>query len=148
MSDAVWEMTHSVDVDADADLAWAFWADVGNWDDPPASFELEGGFAVGSRGWTRIPGAPPIAWFIRDVTPCEAATIEIPADGAAMVFAWRFACVGEGRTRITQRVALRGERAETYLGFAKTFETNLPGGMKKLAAAIADAAVKRVTKRL
>jgi len=148
VTEVIWQMTHSIEVNADVHFAWRYWSDVGNWDDPPAVFELEGDFAPGSRGWTRLPGQAPIAWFLRDVTPGEAATIEIPADAAAMVFHWRFAGIEDGRTRITQSVALRGEKAETYLGFAKTFETNLPGGMKKLAAAIADAAAKGVTKRL
>jgi hypothetical protein len=140
MSEIAWEMTHSVETDADAGFAWRYWSDVGKWDDPPATFELEGAFVAGARGWTRIPGQPPISWFVRKLTPGEAATIEIPADGAAMWFEWRFAGAGVGRTRITQHVVLRGERAEHYLGFARTFESNLPGGMKKLAAAIAAAA--------
>jgi len=46
--------------------------------------------------------------------------------------------VGLGRTRITQHVSLRGEKVENYLGFAKTFEANLPGGMRKLAEAIGE----------
>jgi hypothetical protein len=136
MTSVVWEMTHSEDADADVEFVWKYWSDVGNWDDPPATFELEGAFAAGARGWTRIPGQATIAWFVREVTPGEGATIEIPADGAAMCFSWRFESVGVGRTRITQHVSLRGEKAENYLGFAKTFEANLPAGMTKLAAAI------------
>jgi hypothetical protein len=136
MENVVWEMTHSVETDADVDFAWRYWSDVGNWDDPPATFELEGEFETGARGWTRIPGQSAITWFVREVTPGEGATIEIPADGAAMWFSWRFESVGVARTRITQHVSLRGEKGENYLGFAKTFESNLPGGMRKLAAAI------------
>jgi polyketide cyclase/dehydrase/lipid transport protein len=140
MENVVWEMTHSVETDGDVDFAWRYWSDVGNWDDPPATFELEGAFQAGARGWTRMPGQPAIAWFVREVWPDQSATIEIPADGAVMSFEWRFVKIGEGRTRITQRLSLRGDRAEQYLGFAKTFETNLPHGMKKMASAIADAA--------
>jgi hypothetical protein len=143
MTDVAWEMTHSVETDADVEFAWKYWSDVRNWDDPPATFELYGPFVEGGQGVTHIPGQPSISWFIREVAPGEGATIEIPADDAAMVFEWRFTGTGEGRTRITQRVMLRGERAETYLAFAKTFETNLPGGMKRMAAAIADAARRR-----
>lgn len=143
MNDVAWEMTHAVEADADVEFAWRYWSDVGNWDDPPAKFVLEGEFVAGTRGVTHTPGQPSITWFIREVTPGEGATIEIPADGAAMVFEWRFAGTGDGRTRITQRVALRGEKAGVYLEFAKIFETNLPGGMKRMAAAIADAAVRR-----
>jgi len=44
MENVVWEMTHSVETDADVEFAWRYWSDVGNWDDPPATFELEGAF--------------------------------------------------------------------------------------------------------
>jgi hypothetical protein len=143
MADVAWEMTNSVEADASVEFAWGYWTNVANWDDPPATFALEGPFAPGTRGVTHVPGQPPIPWFIRDVKPGEAATIEIPADGAAMAFEWRFAAAGTGRTRITQRVLLRGENAGAYIGFAKTFETNLPDGMKKLVATIEGAAVKQ-----
>jgi hypothetical protein len=143
MENIAWEMTHSVETDADVDFAWRYWSDVGNWDDPPATFELEGAFEPTARGWTRIPGQPAIAWFVREVTLGEAATIEIPADGAVMAFEWRFVKMAEGRTRITQRLSLRGEKAEEYLGFARTFEMNLPDGMKKMGSAIAAAARKQ-----
>jgi hypothetical protein len=147
MTDVAWEMAHTVEVGASADFAWSYWTDVRNWDDPPASFELEGAFREGAHGVTHTPGQPPISWFIREVTSGESATIEIPADGAAMVFEWRFVAAGAGRTRISQRAVLLGEKAEMYLGYAKAFETNLPGGMKKLASAIADAAASRGEKR-
>ena len=143
MDGSVWEMTHSVEADADVEFAWKYWSDVRNWDDPPAKFVLEGEFVKGARGVTHTPGQPPITWFIREVTPGGGATIEIPADGAAMVFEWRFVGTGEGRTRITQQVSLRGENAGTYLEFTKIFETNLPGGMKRMADAIADASKRR-----
>jgi hypothetical protein len=139
----VWETSYAVETDADLDFAWKYWCDVRNWDDPPATFELKGPFVAGAQGVTHTPGQPSITWFIREVTPGEAATIEVPADGAAMVFEWHFAETREGRTRITQRVVLRGERAGAYLEFAKIFEKNLPGGMKRMAAAIETAARKR-----
>jgi hypothetical protein len=142
MNDAVWEMTHAVETDASVEFAWAYWSDVGNWDDPPATFELEGRFVAGARGWTHTPGQPAIAWLVREVTPGVTATIEIPAERASMWFAWRFAARGPERTQITQHLELRGENADAYLGFAKAFEANLAGGMKKLASAIAVAAAK------
>ena len=61
-----------------------------------------------------------------------------------MAFEWKFAGLAEGRTRLTQRVILRGEKAAAYLEHAKIFAANLPGGMKKMAAAIASAAGKQV----
>jgi hypothetical protein len=144
MAKAAWETEHAVETDASPDFAWRYWTDVGNWDDPPARFEFDGPFAVGSRGLTRLPGQEPIHWIIREVTPGKAATIEIPVDGGAVAFEWKFAGLAEGRTRLTQRVILRGEKAAAYLEHAKIFAANLPGGMKKMAAAIASAAGKQV----
>jgi len=45
-----------------------------------------------------------------------------------------------GRTRLTQRVVLRGEKADMYLSQVKAvFTANLPDGMNKLATAMANA---------
>lgn len=138
----VWETEHAVETDASLDFAWRYWTDIANWDDPPAKFELDGPFAVGSTGLTRLPDQEPIRWIIREVTAGAAATIEIPLDGAVLAFEWKFAAVPDGRTRLTQRVVLRGEKADAYLEQAKIFAANLPNGMKKMAAAITGAAAK------
>ena len=144
MAKAAWETEHAVETDASPDFAWRYWTDVTNWDDPPARFEFDGPFAVGSRGLTRLPGQEPIHWIIREVTPGKAATIEIPVDGGAVAFEWKFAGLADGRTRLTQRMVLRGEKAAAYLEHAKIFAANIPGGMKKMAAAVASAAGKQV----
>ena len=139
LSDIAWETLHSVEAKANVEFAWRYWTDVRNWNDPPARFEFAGPFVAGTRGLTHLPGQPPIEWFVRDVIQGTAATIEIPVDGASLLFEWRFNPAGEGRTLLTQRVALRGEKAENYSGYAKTLEENLPLGMKKMASAIEDA---------
>jgi Polyketide cyclase / dehydrase and lipid transport len=144
LAKAAWETEHAVETDASPDFAWSYWTDVANWDDPPARFEFDGPFAPGARGLTRLPGQEPIQWIIREVTPGQAATIEIPVDGAAVAFEWKFAGLADGRTRLTQRMVLRGERAAAYLEHAKILAANMPGGMKKMAAAIACAAGKQV----
>jgi hypothetical protein len=136
LNDIVWQTSHSIETRATIEFAWRYWTDVKNWDDPPARFEFVGPFVTGARGLTRLPGQPPVEWFVRDVTPGAAATIEIPADGAALSFEWKFESAGEGATLLTQRIALRGQNAENYLGHAKTLEENLPLGMKKMASAI------------
>lgn len=145
MGDVAWEMTHSVETDARADFAWKYWTDITNWDDPPAEFELVGPFVAGSRGLTRIPGQEPLRWSIREVTAPEGATIEMPLDGAGLSFQWRFAGLADGRTRITQRIVLQGEKADAYLEHAKVFAANLPDGMKRMAALIAEAAANPKT---
>jgi hypothetical protein len=140
-----WEAEHSEEADASPDFAWRYWTNVANWDDPPAQFELDGPFAVGARGLTRIPGQEPIHWIIREVTPGEAAIIEILLDGAALAIEWKFAELAEGRTRLTQRVVLHGEKADAYLEHAKLFAANMPNGMKKMASAMASVAARRTS---
>jgi len=140
MASVLWEITHSVETDASPDFAWSYWANVANWDDPPAEFELNGPFGTGSRGITRVPGQEPFQWILRDVTPPTAATIEIDLDGAALSFEWRFAGLADGRTRLTNRIVLKGERAEQYVSQVEAaFGGDVPGGMKKLATSMANA---------
>ncbi len=145
LSDVAWETRHSVEAKANVEFAWGYWTDVRNWDDPPARFEFAGPFVAGARGLTHLPGQPAIEWFVRDVAAGTAATLEIPAEGATVSFQWRFERVGEGRTLLTQRIFLRGEKAESYLSYAKALEENLPIGMKKMASAI-EAALTEATK--
>ena len=140
MAGVVWEITHSVETDASPEFAWNYWANVANWDDPPAEFELSGPFATGSRGTTRVPGQEPFQWILRDVIPPKAATMEISLDGAALSFEWRFAGLADGRTRLTNRIVLKGEKAGQYVSQVEAaFGGALPGGMKKMATSMANA---------
>jgi hypothetical protein len=140
MTSVAWEITHSVETYASPAFAWQYWTNVTNWDDPPARFELDAPFAAGSYGVTRLPGQEPIHWLIREVNPTKAATIELSLDGAALSFEWRFEGLTDGRTRLTQRIVLRGEKAEMYLSEVKpAFTANPPLAMNRLATAMADA---------
>jgi hypothetical protein len=65
--------------------------------------------------YTRLPGQDPLHWVIREVTPPNAATIELSLDGAALSFEWRFVGLADGRTRLTQRIVLKGEKAQMGL---------------------------------
>lgn len=135
-----WEITHSVETNASPAFAWNYWTEVTNWDDPPAKFELDGPFACGSRGTTRLPGQEPLHWFIREVNPPHAATIEMQLEGATVSFEWRLAGLIDGGTRLTQRIALKGEKADIYLSQVKAALTaNLADGTNKLAMAMANA---------
>jgi hypothetical protein len=144
LNDIAWSTRHSVETRASVEFAWRYWTDVRNWDDPPARFEFSGPFVTGARGLTHLPEQPPIEWFVRDVDSGNAATIEIPADGAVLSFEWTFESAGEGRALLTQRIVLRGEKAENYLGYAQTLEENLPLGMTKMASAIEKALAETV----
>ena len=144
MPSIAWEMTYSVDTDASPAFAWNYWTNIANWDDPPAEFELDGPFASGSRGTTRLPGQEPLNWLIREVSPPQAATITLELQGADLSFQWRFEGLPDGRTRITQRVALHGENAGAYISQVEsTLPSTLPDGMNKIAAAIANSEASR-----
>jgi hypothetical protein len=60
MNTIAWEIPHAVETNASPAFAWNYWTDVANWVDPPAKFELEGPFADGSRGTTRLSGQEPL----------------------------------------------------------------------------------------
>jgi hypothetical protein len=140
MTTIAWEITHAVETSATPAFAWNYWTDVSNWDDPPAKFELDGPFAPGSRETTRLPGQEPLHWFIREVTPPNAATIEMSLDGATLSFEWRFVGLADGRTRLTQRIVLKGVKADVYLSQVKAaFTANPPNALNKLATAMANA---------
>jgi hypothetical protein len=133
-----WELSHSVETDASPVTAWNYWTNIANWSDPPAEFELDGPFAVGSQGVTRMPGQAPMHWVIREVNPPDTAKIEMQLEGATFSSQWRFEGLADGRTRLTQRVELKGENAGAYISqLDSTFRISLPEGMKKIAAAMA-----------
>lgn len=122
--------------------------DVRNWSDPPAEFTLEGPFATGTRGTTRMPGQPANLWSIHDVDPGRAYTI---VGGSFMENAWlrchwRFDPLSETRTRLTQRLELGGENAAAYVDDIRSgFEPNLEPGMRRIAQLMARAAQRQST---
>ena len=116
-------------------FAWAYMTNIHNWNDPPAEFALEGPFAAGSRGTTRIPGQPDADWIIRAVEPGRKYTIEgsfVP--GAVLLVHWRFDAISERTARLTQRMELFGEHAAAHVdGIRSAFEPNLEPGMRRIA---------------
>ena len=48
MSEIALQLEYSVEADVSPDFAWQFRTDVADWNDPPASFVLEGPFEAGS----------------------------------------------------------------------------------------------------
>src|SRR5260370_33791167 len=144
MTNVAGEMAYSVERDASPAFAWNYWTNIANWADPPAEFELDGPFAVGSREVTRLRGREPLRWLFREIAPHKAATIERQLEGAALSFEWRFDGLADGRTRLTQRVILQGENAGTSLSQVESsFTSSLPDGMNKIATAMPDSAPSR-----
>jgi Polyketide cyclase / dehydrase and lipid transport len=137
MAEIAWQAEHSVETAASADFAWGYMSNVANWDDPPAQFVLEGPFAEGSRGTTRMPDQPPQHWHLRDVTTRKSYTVEFPLDSAVMQFRWSFAALPDGRTRLTQTIVLYSENASAYLPIVQqAFALSLQPGMERIAASI------------
>jgi len=117
MTSVPWEITHSVETNASPAFAWHYWTNVANWDDPPAEFELDGPFATGSRG-------------------CQGRSRYTGSSERLL----RPIGLADGRTRLTQRIVLKGQKADIYLSQVKAaFTANLPDGMNKLATAMANA---------
>ena len=138
MSAAAWECECSVEADVSPHGAWEFWTNVANWVDPPATFELDGPFLPGSRGTTHMPGQAPMSWVITDVQPEVGVHDRIDLDGASFLAHRRFDALPDGRTRLTQRLELRGDNAAAYIeGCRAGFEPNLEPGMKRIAEAMA-----------
>lgn len=141
MTTGAWEITHTVETSASPGFAWNYWTNVAHWDDPPAEFALEAPFAPGAQGTTRLPGQEPLHWVIREVAAPNSATIELPVgEGVSVFFKWRVDGLDDGRTRLTQRIVLAGEKADAFLEQAKAaFSTSPADGMRRLAAAMAEA---------
>jgi hypothetical protein len=137
MTNIAWQLEHSVEAEVTPAYAWNWRTDIKNWDDPPAQFQLDGPFAKGSWGTTRLPGQEPIRWQIGDVRPGASFIIEMPLDGAILSFEWLFDAVPNSRTRITQRIVLSGDNAAAYADQVRAdFGSTLADGMKRLADAL------------
>jgi hypothetical protein len=68
-------------------------------------------------------------------------------EGATLSFKWSFAALSDGRTQLTQHIVLAGDNASAYAGqIEAAFGANLHGGMKRIAAAIAAAALAHGTR--
>ena len=141
MHDIACELAHSVEAAVSVAFAWSWRADVSNWDDPPATFQLDGAFAAGSWGSTFFPGREALRWLISDVKPGRAFTLELPLDQAVLSFEWTFEALSDERTRITQRIVLRGDNAAAYVSDVRAgFGATLVEGMQRIADAMTNAA--------
>jgi hypothetical protein len=134
-------LEHSVDANVDLVFAWSHRTDISTWSDPPATFALDGPFAVGSQGTTVIPGQEPLRWRIAEVRSERSFTIEMQLDGATLAFEWLFEARTARTTRLTQRIVLSGPNAAAYRPqIEKGFGPALADGMRRLASAMEAAA--------
>jgi len=138
MSTRSWEFQYSVDAAASREFAWQFWTNIANWRElePGVQFEMDGPFAPGVHGRTKMPGQEPMPWLIREVDPGRSWRQEMELPDALFVIQMQFEDVGGGRTRITQRLWLEGAGAHKLLDGIRIFETTTPDGLKRIASVI------------
>jgi hypothetical protein len=144
--DIAWRLEHSVEADVPCAFAWEHMSNVANWNDPPATFELDGPFVDGARGTTRMPDQPPVSWTLRDVDPGRGYTIVGGEflDGAHLIVRWQFAPVSDARAMLTQQMELSGPNAATHVdAIASGFGPNIEPGMKRLAELIEQAFTRK-----
>jgi hypothetical protein len=140
MCEIALQLEYSIEADVSPGFAWRFRTDVANWNNPPARFILNGPFEVGSCGTTLLPGQEPLHWRIREVVPGKSFVLELKLDRAELTFDWSFDDLPRGRTKLTQHIVLSGENAGAYAAQVEAgFGTNLPDGMRRVAAQMAAA---------
>src|SRR5262245_37364592 len=134
-SEPAWQFQHSIDCNAPLRFVWSYWTNIANWNDPPATFHLDGPFDVGSQLTTSLPGQT-LHSVIREVIQDRRAIIDMQLPEAILSFDWNFESLSVDRTRITQRLSLSGTNADVLVAQASILEGTTPQGMKKLVAAI------------
>src|SRR5260370_37996434 len=102
-SEPAWTFQYSIECNTSREFAWRYWTDISNWDDPPARFELDGPFEVGSQLTTTLPDQTYHS-IIRDVDPDRSATIEMQLTESVRSSRCAFEDPTESRTRIAQRL--------------------------------------------
>jgi hypothetical protein len=144
MADQAPVLEHSIEVDVRPSFAWKFRTDIATWNDPPATFQLDGPFVEGTRGTTILPDQEPLHWVVRKVDPQRLFVIEVPLEDATLCFEWHFLVVSEYRTKLTQRIVLEGPEASAYTKEVEAgFGPTLADGMKRIASEMSDAAPPR-----
>src|SRR5215471_4394864 len=137
-----WIFEHTIECGVSVQFAWNFWTNVTNWklDADVDSIEIQGEFAVGTRGVTYSKSAGKIEWQIVELVQQRKVVLQFPAPGAVARFAWTFEGI-EGRARITQRASLCGEQMATCAeNIGPALQLGIPQGMRKLCAAMQAAA--------
>lgn len=138
--DVEWLLEHAEVTGASRAFVWTYWTDVTHWDDPPASFALEGPFDSGSRGTTALPGREPLQWVLRDVREGESYRIVSELEEARLVCEWSFESLPEGGTKLRQRVGVTGPGAARQAEAVRQgFGPTLAEGMQRIARLLADA---------
>ena len=143
MNNPAWQFEHSAEAAVPRWFAWEFWSDVSNWERIEGAgvewIRLEGPFARGAIGATKMPGQDPQRWVISHLEVGRSATIEMSLVGAIFSIETRFEALDQGHTLINQHMTLNGERADEYVAATSIFEMSAPQGLAKLVAAMESA---------
>ena len=135
-----WEFEHSIKCKAAKNFVWKFWTDVSNWErlegEKVEWIKLNGPFAAGTIGTTKMLGQPPLQWSILKLAPFDYAIIKMDFDGAVFRNMMQFEAITDDETKIIQQFTLEGLKASEYIEGMKIFETNAPDGLLKLAKTI------------
>lgn len=128
---------------ADADFAWRFWTDVGNWvavDPAIVDVRVDPAFEAGAQGTTVTRDGTRVEWRIGEADASRRARIDFPAPGSALRVSWVFRPRGSRGCVMTQTMELSGERAAEYEEIVgPAMERSAPEGLQRLAAAIDEA---------
>jgi hypothetical protein len=128
---------------ADADFAWRFWTDVGNWaavDPAIEDVRVDPAFEEGARGTTVTANGAQVEWRIGALAEPRRARIDFPVPGCTLHVSWAFLPQQPGGCRMTQTMQLSGERAAEYeVTVAPTMERSAPDGLRRLSTAIDEA---------
>ena len=132
-----WSFEHSADSAAAPEAVWTRYADVKEWAvwSPGVEWaDLDGPFAVGTRGKSKAPGAMAARFRLIRVEESSMFASEVRLPGARLTFEHLLEPSGPG-TRITHRASLSGPLAGLYKRRVQALtEQNLRNGVERLAA--------------
>jgi Polyketide cyclase / dehydrase and lipid transport len=137
-SRASWHFEHSAESRADSHTVWRRYVDVERWSDWSRHgvewSRIDGPFEVGTKGKSKPPGSPALAFKLVTVEPDVSFASEVRLPGARLRFEHVIEPRGPG-SRITHRVTLVGPLAFLYTRTVrKGVEQGLPDGVDRLAA--------------
>lgn len=127
---------------ASRESVWKLWANVSGWsrwDDTVASSQLEGAFAVGTRGSLKPKGGPTTSFVLTHVEPNVAFTNRSSLPLATLTFVHTLRVEG-GETVIEHRVEMTGPL--TFL-FRRLIGANIASGLPAVVEQLARAAEER-----
>ena len=141
----MWTYEHTLETKAPAEAIWRLWADVSTWsrwDDDIEWAQLEGSFAVGSRGRLKPKGIPAAGFALVSVVPGVSYTVEQRLPLATLRFHHELAETAGGSTRFTHRVTIAGPLGPLFGSvFGRRMKANFGKIMRHLAEEALAAAI-------